>query len=523
MAKGNIESEEELNDQFVLDDDLDDLSLDDDELFADLDNEIRLDGGKSATNGTLDSAEADAASDDLGDLDLDLGSDEPAAEAAGDDLGDLDLDLGADEPAAEAAESDGLEDLSLDLDGEDMAALDISQESAAPQVEASAGESDGLDDLMSSESVDDGLDDLVPSESAGDGLDDLMPSESAGDGLDDLMAAEETEGDMDDLTADADEAPSGESVKDAPEDISADESSGDLLSTPETEEAMDEIIGDGGDEQEESAETIDLNAMADELTFDESGEDELSVDLDSNGDTGEVSVEPDSESGFSMDDLGDETLEIPSLEAGDPAEAAVADLSLNGVDDMDFSAVEEETQGEGFEAAPDVDIGELDAHLDALDASILEEDEYDEEEELPIEFTPEELVDMGAEEEEPSETPFSAVDDVELGEGDLMELNVASLQPGGAPSPVSHAQELPAGGISPDILLSIPHQVSVEIGSISLKGKDIMELDYGSVVPLDRTVGEPVDLVLEGKAIAQGEIVLINGKNLGVRIVAVNK
>ncbi|MCZ6628828.1 MAG: hypothetical protein O7E56_11450, partial [SAR324 cluster bacterium] len=98
MAKGNIESEEELNDQFVLDDDLDDLSLDDDELFADLDNEIRLDGGKSATNGTLDSAEADTASDDLGDLDLDLGSDEPAAEAAGDDLGDLDLDLGSDEP-----------------------------------------------------------------------------------------------------------------------------------------------------------------------------------------------------------------------------------------------------------------------------------------------------------------------------------------------------------------------------------------------------------------------------------------
>jgi flagellar motor switch protein FliN/FliY len=61
------------------------------------------------------------------------------------------------------------------------------------------------------------------------------------------------------------------------------------------------------------------------------------------------------------------------------------------------------------------------------------------------------------------------------------------------------------------------------MGSVSLRGQDILDLNYGSVVPLDRSVGEPVDLVLEGRAIAQGEIVLINGKNLGVRIVAVNK
>ena len=78
-------------------------------------------------------------------------------------------------------------------------------------------------------------------------------------------------------------------------------------------------------------------------------------------------------------------------------------------------------------------------------------------------------------------------------------------------------------GISTEILLSIPHRVNVEMGSVAMNGKDILELDYGSVVPLDRGVGEPVSLVLEGKAIAQGEIVLINGKSLGVRIVAVSK
>ena len=78
-------------------------------------------------------------------------------------------------------------------------------------------------------------------------------------------------------------------------------------------------------------------------------------------------------------------------------------------------------------------------------------------------------------------------------------------------------------GISSEILLSIPHEVSVEMGSVTLNGKDILELNYGSVVQLNRTLGEPVDLVLEGRQIAQGEIVLINGKNLGVRILAVTK
>ena len=77
--------------------------------------------------------------------------------------------------------------------------------------------------------------------------------------------------------------------------------------------------------------------------------------------------------------------------------------------------------------------------------------------------------------------------------------------------------------VSQDILLSIPHKISVQMGSVSLVGKDIRNLAYGSVVQLNRTVGEPVDLLLDGKSIAQGEIVLINGKNLGVRILALQK
>ena len=85
------------------------------------------------------------------------------------------------------------------------------------------------------------------------------------------------------------------------------------------------------------------------------------------------------------------------------------------------------------------------------------------------------------------------------------------------------AEAAPATAISKEILLSISHQVSVELGSVTLNGKELVDLTYGSVIPLERVVGEPVDLVLENKTIAQGEVVLINGKNLGVRIVALTQ
>jgi len=61
------------------------------------------------------------------------------------------------------------------------------------------------------------------------------------------------------------------------------------------------------------------------------------------------------------------------------------------------------------------------------------------------------------------------------------------------------------------------------MGSVTLNGNDLMKLAYGSVVQLSHTVGDPVELVLEGQTIAQGEIVLINGRNLGVRILSLRK
>jgi len=93
------------------------------------------------------------------------------------------------------------------------------------------------------------------------------------------------------------------------------------------------------------------------------------------------------------------------------------------------------------------------------------------------------------------------------------------------PADAEDEEPLPeiAGAIPTDVLLSVPRKVNVEMGSVTLNGRDLLKLSYGSVVQLSQTVGDPVELVLEGRTIAEGEIVLINGRNLGVRIVALRK
>src|SRR5699024_8850827 len=68
-----------------------------------------------------------------------------------------------------------------------------------------------------------------------------------------------------------------------------------------------------------------------------------------------------------------------------------------------------------------------------------------------------------------------------------------------------------------DLLLDIPLQVTVELGRTKQKLQDILELDAGSIVELDKLAGEPVDVLVNSKLIAKGEVVVID-ENFGVRI-----
>ena len=88
-----------------------------------------------------------------------------------------------------------------------------------------------------------------------------------------------------------------------------------------------------------------------------------------------------------------------------------------------------------------------------------------------------------------------------------------------------HSAEATAlvSGMGKELLLNIQHDLSVELGRVHMSGVDITELTYGSVVELEKIAGDPVDLVINGKVVAFGEIVLINNKKLGIRIIGINQ
>lgn len=68
-----------------------------------------------------------------------------------------------------------------------------------------------------------------------------------------------------------------------------------------------------------------------------------------------------------------------------------------------------------------------------------------------------------------------------------------------------------------DMLMDIPLKVSVELGRTQRSIKDILQLSAGSVVELDKLAGEPVDILVNEKLIAKGEVVVID-ENFGVRV-----
>ncbi|MDH3741595.1 MAG: flagellar motor switch protein FliN [Hyphomicrobiales bacterium] len=64
-------------------------------------------------------------------------------------------------------------------------------------------------------------------------------------------------------------------------------------------------------------------------------------------------------------------------------------------------------------------------------------------------------------------------------------------------------------GQNMDIVMQIPVSVDVRLGSTNMPVSRLMKLGRGSVVALDRKVGEPIDVVVNGRVIARGEVVLL--------------
>lgn len=69
-----------------------------------------------------------------------------------------------------------------------------------------------------------------------------------------------------------------------------------------------------------------------------------------------------------------------------------------------------------------------------------------------------------------------------------------------------------------ELLMDIPLKVTVELGRTHKQIKDILELSQGSIIELDKLAGEPVDILVNNKMVAKGEVVVID-ENFGVRVI----
>jgi flagellar motor switch protein FliN len=76
---------------------------------------------------------------------------------------------------------------------------------------------------------------------------------------------------------------------------------------------------------------------------------------------------------------------------------------------------------------------------------------------------------------------------------------------------------VPAAGNDINMILDIPVQLTVELGRTRIPIKHILQLAQGSVVELDALAGEPMDVLVNGYLIAQGEVVVVNDK-FGIRL-----
>ncbi|MFZ0257178.1 MAG: flagellar motor switch protein FliN [Gammaproteobacteria bacterium] len=100
---------------------------------------------------------------------------------------------------------------------------------------------------------------------------------------------------------------------------------------------------------------------------------------------------------------------------------------------------------------------------------------------------------------------------------------VGGAQPGGkdyAQAKLENLESEPVSGTSHenlDSILEIPVTLSMEIGQTRINIRNLLQLNQGSVVELDRLAGEPLDVLVNGTLVAHGEVVMVNEK-FGIRV-----
>lgn len=92
--------------------------------------------------------------------------------------------------------------------------------------------------------------------------------------------------------------------------------------------------------------------------------------------------------------------------------------------------------------------------------------------------------------------------------GEFKQVEAPSLKDSSSPQ---------SGDVKLDVILDIPVTIAMEIGRTKLSIRNLLQLNQGSVVELDRMAGEPMDVLVNGTLVAHGEVVVVNEK-FGIRL-----
>lgn len=178
--------------------------------------------------------------------------------------------------------------------------------------------------------------------------------------------------------------------------------------------------------------------------------------------------------------------QTPEDETASPDADSLADEVASGVDEAGGEAPAEGAEGEGGELADEwaaamEESGDGDSSDEGADEGA---DEWA--------AAMEESGDAPGSGDDVQPAPMESFDGVELGE------------PGGT------TPEL-------DVILDIPVSISMEVGNTQIPIRNLLQLNQGSVIELDRLAGEPLDVLVNGTLIAHGEVVMVNDK-FGIRL-----
>ena len=104
----------------------------------------------------------------------------------------------------------------------------------------------------------------------------------------------------------------------------------------------------------------------------------------------------------------------------------------------------------------------------------------------------------------------------------MADTDVSKPESGASSPPVASFPQVDNGGAVPaqknlDFILDIPMQVTVQVGSTKMAIRELLQLGQGSVVELEKLAGEAMEVLVNNKLIARGEVVVVNEK-YGIRL-----